>query len=148
MDVLYAVDSTLDYYQWGYNFNGTSVLTCAGAHFCYFPDFNPAIKEYWVDHGNSGECYRRTYYNQMNALNETVFDEIKAMPVPFTSYLTIQMNHEQEYLLDIFTIQGERIMQTQFLDNVITLTTEHWAKGVYYIQLSSRRGVQRIHVIK
>jgi hypothetical protein len=148
VDVLYAVDSTLDYYQWGYNFNGTSVLTCAGAHFCYFPDFNPAIKEYWVDHGNSGECYRRTNYNQMNALNETVFDEIKAMPVPFTSYLTIQTNHEQEYLLDIFTIQGERIMQTQFLDKVITLTTEHWAKGVYYIQLSSRRGVQRIHVIK
>ena len=148
INVLYAIDSTLDYYQWGYNFNGTSVLTCAGTHFCYFPDFNPAIKEYWLDHGNLGECYRRTYYNQMNALNETVFDEIKAMPVPFTSYLTIQTDHEQEYLLDVFTIQGERIMQTQFLDNVITLTTEHWAKGVYYIQLSSRSGIQRIHVIK
>ena len=148
VDVLYAVDSTLDFYQWGYTFNGLDINSCFGTHYCYFQDFNPSIKEYWVDHGNSGECYRRTYYNQMNALNETVFDEIKAMPVPFTSYLTIQTNHEQEYLLDIFTIQGERIMQTQFLDNVITLTTEHWAKGVYYIQLSSRRGVQRIHVIK
>ncbi|MFN5636858.1 MAG: T9SS type A sorting domain-containing protein, partial [Flavobacteriales bacterium] len=148
VNVLYAVDSTLDYYQWGYNFNGTSVLTCAGAHYCYFPDFNPAIKEYWLDHGNSGECYRRTYYNQMNTLNETEFDEIEAIPVPFTSYLTIQTDYEQDYLIEIYSVQGELILKCNFYDDSLTLPTDNWNKGTYIIKIHHLSGSNSILVVK
>ena len=148
-NVLYAIDSTLDIYQWGYDFGGTSYLACSGSHFCYFPDFNPSLKVYWLDHGNNDECIRRTYYNQVNSIEEDNEVSLAIYPNPFSNEVKIENPNKVNTALKVMDLRGCVMYELVIQDaEETTILTSNWPSGVYYFFVNNDNSSKVLRVLK
>ncbi len=148
-NVLYAIDSTLDIYQWGYDFGGTSYLACSGSHFCYFPDFNPSLKVYWLDHGNNDECIRRTYYNQVNSIEEDNEVALAIYPNPFSNEVKIENPNKVITALKVMDLRGCVMYELVIQDEEeTTILTSNWPSGVYYFFVNNDNSSKVLRVLK
>ena len=135
-NVLYCETANLDYYQWGYDFNGVSINSCSNIQYCFYPDFNTAAKQYWLEYKNDGECLRRVYYNPISNVyyNEQPIWEF--YPNPSENVIHIEASVPSQ--INIVNLLGESIFQSEIVEtNVkVSISIEHLLPGIYSIELS------------
>lgn len=76
-----------------------------------------------------------TNVNELDAFKE----QIKLLPNPFASQLTIESNNTEEKEIVIFDITSRELIRENFIETH-TLNTEALSKGVYFYEIKGKQG--------
>jgi ligand-binding sensor domain-containing protein len=76
-------------------------------------------------------------------------NKLTVYPNPFTDRITIKGNENLEACVSVFNVMGNLLMEESCTGkNIIELTTENLAKGIYFVQIAAKDKITAYKIVK
>lgn len=90
--------------------------------------------------------YQLTYCGL--GIDETAqLNDVKIYPNPAKDHLTIELNEESVYQVNLVDIRGRSIMNRSFSGSLISIEDLHCEPGVYFVHIENSSGVSATHQV-
>ena len=148
LDFLHAEDAAYVIAQ-NQGFNG-NIITGPG-----IPYSNPVVFEYSYLSGNvvhirgnaqhsintSQKEYIKSFFNDCSTttnINDIETETVKVYPNPVSDILTIEMNHSEEELFEIYSLTGLLILRGQISSKNSSVVLSSINEGVYVLKIGNK----------
>ncbi len=82
-------------------------------------------------------------------VEEALFEVLSVYPNPFTDKIHIELQSQTQTSLEIYNVNGVLLSEVKAItEDHLTITTNHWQKGMYYLRLKSVEGTFTYKLIK
>jgi uncharacterized protein (TIGR02145 family) len=97
------------------------------------------------ENGFSVRCIRDSSSIQTSLKRSTIFSTLNVHPNPFSDYLAIEL--ESPSVLSLYNAQGKLLLNKK-ITITYSINTSHLSKGIYFLKVTSEKGVYSQKVIK
>lgn len=87
--------------------------------------------------------------DEVTGLSENELQDVKVFPNPVSNLLTIELPQDglgQEVVLQLYTLQGKRVLETEVSGTMAQIATESLPEGMYMIQVRRGQKLARIRI--
>ena len=101
------------------------------------------------EHRENDECIRRTYYNQVNSIEEDNEVALAIYPNPFSNEVKIENPNKVITVLKVMDLRGCIMYELVIQDaEETTILTSNWPSGVYYFFVSNNETSKVLRLLK
>ncbi len=97
-----------------------------------------------VSYITSNDCHSDTTYFQVESMITSIIDtqlnaNLSVLQHPFDAALQVNNSSNTDLVYSIFDVKGKVIATGNFKEEII-LSTAHWSKGYYVMQVENKEG--------